>query len=91
MATATLLEVFSVFLLSTFPSPEFWGIVLVIVFASAMMWKKFPASASGHIGMLLILSLVSMVGGVFDVLRVVMFAISGGVFFLGLWTFIGKR
>lgn len=91
MAGESILEFLSDLLLRVIPSPELWGLFLVVVFAAYMMLRKFPASASGHISMILILSLVSMVGGVFDVLRVVMFAISGGVFFLGIWNFMGKR
>jgi len=90
-ADYSILGFISNLLLTILPSPELWGLLLVIVFAGYMIFRKFPASASGHISMILILSLVSMVGGVFDVLRIAMFAISGGVFFLGIWNFMGKR
>ena len=91
MAGQSILQFLSDLLLRVIPSPEIWGLLLVVFFAAYMMFRKFPASASGHISMILILSLVSMVGGVFDVLRIVMFAVSGGVFFLGIWNFMGKR
>ncbi len=91
MPTQNLLQIISDLLLGVIPSPELWGVILVALFASYMMLRKFPASAGGHIAMILILALVSMVGGVFEVLRIAMFAISGGVFFLGLWQFMGKR
>jgi len=90
-ADYSLIGFISQLLLSIMPSPELWGLVLVIVFAVYMMFRKFPASASGHISMILILAFGTMLGGVFDILRVVMFAISGGVFFLGIWNFMGKR
>ena len=86
-----LLDIISESLLSTVPSPEFWGIILVIVFSGYMIMRKFPMSASGHISIILIIALVSMVGGVFELIRSIMWAISGGVFFLGLWKFIGQR
>lgn len=86
-----LLDVISQILLSLVPSPEFWGLILISIFTSYMVWRKFPMSASGHISIILVIALVSMVGGVFELIRSVMWAISGAVFFLGLWNFIGKR
>lgn len=93
MAGQSILQFLSDLLLRVIPSPELWGLLLVMIFAAYMFWRKFPASASGHISMILILALAApgMVGGAFDVLRIVMFAISGGVFFLGIWNFMGKR
>jgi len=77
-------------LLSVLPSPEIWGLLLILVFASYMVFRKFPMSASTHISMILIIALIS-VGGIFELLQSVMWAISGGTFFLGLWNFVGKR
>lgn len=91
MAGQSILQFLSDLLLRVIPSPEIWGLFLVVIFAAYMVFRKFPASASSHISMILILSLVTMVGGVFDILRIVMFAVSGGVFFLGIWNFMGKR
>lgn len=96
-ADYSILGFISQLLLSVIPSPEIWGILLVLVFAGYMAFRKFPMSASGHISMILVLSLAGtastagVVGGVFDLIKVVMIAVSGGVFFLGLWNFMGKR
>ena len=91
MAGAGLLEFISDLLLSVIPSPELWGMLLLMVFVAYMFWRKFPASASSAIGIVLVISLTAMVGGVFEMLRSIMWAISGGVFLLGLWNYVGKR
>lgn len=91
MAGASLIELISQILLSVIPSPELWGLILISVFSIYMVFRKFPMSASGHITIILVIALVSMVGGVFELIRSVMWAISGGVFFLGIWKFIGQR
>lgn len=91
MAGVPLIELISEILLSAIPSPEIWGLLLISVFAGYMVFRKFPMSASGHITIILIIALVSIVGGVFELIRSVMWAISGGVFFLGIWQFIGRR
>ncbi len=87
----SLIDIISQLLLGVLPSPEVWGVILISVFAGYMVLRKFPASVSGHISIILIIAMVSMVGGIFELLRSVMWALSGGVFFLGLWQFIGKR
>lgn len=91
MAGISVIDFISEMLLSVLPSPEIWAIFLVTVFAGYMVMRKFPMSASGHISIILIIALVSMVGGIFELLRSVMWAMSGGVFFLGLWQFAGRR
>ena len=91
MARQSLVEFISGLLLSVIPSPELWGFLLVIVFAIYMTWRKFPASASGLIAMILVISMVSVTGDSFNILRLIMTGVSGATFFLGLWNFIGKR
>ena len=90
MATASLIDIISELLLSVLPSPEMWALILIIVFSGYMILRKFPMSASGHISIILVIGLVSMVGGVFEVLRSIMWAISGAVFVLGLWKIINR-
>lgn len=91
MAGQSILQFLSDLLLRVIPSPEVWGFFLVIIFLSIMILKKFPDSGMAHISLILILSMVSMVGGVFDIFRIILYAVSGGVFFLGIWNFMGKR
>jgi len=84
-----ILEFISGLLLKVIPSPELWGMLLFIVFAAYMTFRKFPMSAGGHIGFILIISLAG-IGGVFGLLQTFMYAISGGVFLLGLFSFMSK-
>lgn len=91
MAGQTLVDFFSGFLIDVLPSPVLWGLGILLVAAAYLVWKRAPLSAVSHIVFLMVLALVTVIGGVFELMRAILYAVSGVVFFLGLWQFIGKR
>lgn len=91
MAGVPVVEFIADFLIGVFPSAEAWGLALIGVVAAYLIVRRVPLSASVHVGMILVLGIASLIGGVFESVRILLFALSGGLFFLGLWTFIGKR
>lgn len=91
MAGQPIIEFIADFLIKVFPSAEMWGLALLGVVAAYFVMRRVPLSASGLLGMILILGLATFLGGIFEVFRILLFAMSGAIFFLGAWNFIGKR
>ncbi len=91
MAGQPIIEFIAEFLIDIFPSAEAWGLVLIGITVAYFIMRRVPLSASVHLGMILVLGVATLIGGVFEALRILLYAFSGGLFFLGLWNFIGKR
>jgi len=91
VAGQDVIEFIAEFLIKVFPSAEAWGLALLGVVIAYFIVRRVPLSASVHLGMILVLGVATLIGGVFEALRILLYAFSGGVFFLGLWNFIGKR
>jgi len=91
MAGQNILAFFSDLLLRVIPSPEIWGFILLAGFSGYMILRKFPMSAGSFVGMILVLNIASVIGGNFELLRSILWGISGAAVFLGWWKFIGKQ